>query len=90
MIRWPSHGMTVCKRVNPDESDYKWLDIEQTVGKDIQISDSSFVSQSIEHHLHFKTLTTAASLTAWWKLHKITNTTFAPSILLPSGTILIS
>ncbi len=42
---------------------------------DIQILDLSFLSQSIKRLPCFETLT-IAPLTAWWKFHKITNTTF--------------
>uniref|UniRef100_A0A8C3G8Y1 Palmdelphin n=1 Tax=Cyclopterus lumpus TaxID=8103 RepID=A0A8C3G8Y1_CYCLU len=42
-----------------------------------------FLSQSIKRHPCFKTLTIAETLTAWWKFHKITNITFAPSNFTP-------
>lgn len=66
---------------NPCES--IWLDIEQTLSKDISISDLPFLSQTIKRHPCFKMLTIAATLTAWWKFHQITNTPLTPSKYTP-------
>lgn len=60
---------------NPAQSDNTWTDIEQTLCKDIHISDLPFISRSITHHPCFKNPAIATTLTAWWKFHQITNST---------------
>lgn len=73
----------IYKWTHPSHSDHTWLDIEQTLCKDIQISDIPFLSQSIKRHPCFNALTIASALTAWWKFHKITNSTLSPSNFTP-------
>ena len=60
-----------------------WLDIEKTFCNEIKISDLPFLNQSIKLHPCFKSLTISTALTAWWKFHKITNTSFAISEYTP-------
>lgn len=64
-------------------SDNTWLDLEQTICKDIQISDLPFCSQSVKKHPSFKAPTISSSLTAWWKFYYITGSAVAPSIRTP-------
>lgn len=49
----------------------------------ISISDLPFLSKSIKKYPCFKLLTISSTLTAWWKFHKITNSTLTPSKLTP-------
>lgn len=61
----------------------QWLDLEQTICINLQISDLLFLSQEIRKHACFKAPTIGSSLTAWWKFHIITNTKPSPSKFTP-------
>ena len=67
------------KWINTNQSDSTWIDIEQTLCKEIHISDLPFIGRSITHHPCFKNSAIATALSAWWNLHQITNTTISPS-----------
>ena len=67
------------KWINTNQSDSTWKDIEQTLCKEIHISDLPFIGHSITHHPCFKNPAIATALSAWWNLHQITNTTISPS-----------
>lgn len=73
----------IFKWIHPKQSDSTWLGIEETICKNISISDLPFLTQTIKRHLCFKTLSISATLTAWWKYHKVTNSTLAPSKFTP-------
>ena len=73
----------IYKWTHPHHSDSTWLDIEQALCKDVQISDTPFLSQAIKHHPCFNAITIASALTAWWKFHKITHSTLAQSNFTP-------
>lgn len=73
----------IYKWIHPNPSESTWLDVEQSVCKDINISDLPFYNQTIKKHNCFKTPTIATALTAWWKFHQITNTPLAPSKYTP-------
>ena len=60
-----------------------WLDLEQTICKDIQISDMPFLTPTIKKHPSFKAPTISSGLSAWWKFHNITNSKHSPSKLSP-------
>ncbi len=71
------------KWIHPDPSESTWLDVEETICKDINTSDLPFYNQTIKKHHCFKMPTIAAALTAWWKFHQITNSPLAPSKYTP-------
>ncbi len=73
----------IYKWIHPHQSDKAWLNIEQTFCKTIPISDLPFLSHSIKHHQCFEITTISATLTAWWKFHKVTNSTLGPSKSTP-------
>ncbi len=73
----------IYKWTHPNHLDHTWLDMEQTLCKDIQISDIPFLSQSIKRHPCFNAVTIASALTAWWIFYKITNSTLSPSNFTP-------
>ncbi|CAJ1048216.1 LINE-1 retrotransposable element ORF2 protein [Xyrichtys novacula] len=73
----------IYKWTHPTQSDSTWLDIEQTVSKDIHLSDLPFLSQTIKKHPCFQNPTISSALTAWWKFYSITNSTLAPSLFTP-------
>lgn len=73
----------IYKWIHPHQSDNTWLDIEQTFCKNITISDLPFIlSHSVKHHQCFQT-TISATLTAWWKFHKVKNSTLGPFKFTP-------
>ena len=69
----------IYKWLHPNHSDTSWLDIEQTLCKDIHITDLPFISRSIIRHPCFKNPAIATTLTAWWKCNKLTNNTISPT-----------
>lgn len=71
------------KWMHPTPTESIWLDLEQTICKNIHISDLPFCSQSIKQHHAFKSPTIAAVQTAWWKFDHITITPLSPSELTP-------
>lgn len=46
------------------QTNFSTLDIEQTLCKDILISDTPFLSQSIKRHPFFKAISISSALTA--------------------------
>lgn len=67
----------------PNQSNGTWLDLEQSICTNLQISDLPFCSSTIKKHPCFKALTIGSTLTAWWKFHSITNTKPSPSRFTP-------
>ncbi|KAI2645143.1 LINE-1 retrotransposable element ORF2 protein [Labeo rohita] len=73
----------IYKWIQPNSSDYTWQDIEQSICKDINISELPFHSQTIQKHHCFKMPTIETTLTAWWKFHQITNSPLIPCKYTP-------
>lgn len=73
----------IYKWTHHTQSDIIWLDIEQSLCKELNIADIPFLTKSIKHHTCFNAVTIASTLTAWWKFHQITNSILAPSNLTP-------
>lgn len=71
------------KWIHPNHYHNTWLDIEQDECKDISITDLPFFSNTIKHHHCFKNTVIATTLTAWWKVNKITNFTMTPGAHTP-------
>ena len=64
--------------IHPTKQSNPWIEIEQAQCQAISISDLPFINCTIKHHSCFKANTISTTLTAWWKAHKITNSTLAP------------
>ena len=73
----------IYKWTHPTPSDSTWQEIEETFCQNIPLSALPFCSISIKQHPCFKISTISSTLTAWWKLYKITNATLSPSTLTP-------
>ncbi len=67
------------KWTNPNQSDNSWTAYEQTLCKEVHMSDLPFISHFTAHNPCFKNATIATTLTAWWKYHQITDTTISPT-----------
>jgi len=55
----------IYKWIHPTESDIIWLDIEQSLCKELNIADIPFLTKSIKQHTCFDAVTIATTLTAW-------------------------
>lgn len=78
-----NHLQYVYKWTHHNQSDTIWLDLEQTICNNLQITDLPYLTPAIKKHPCFKAPTIGSSLTAWWKFHTITNTKYSPSKLTP-------
>lgn len=68
---------------SPTHHQHSWIDREQTECKDIALTDLPFISNTIKCHNCFKNTAIAITLTAWWKVNKIKNTTISPTTQTP-------
>ncbi len=68
--------------------DEPWLDVEQALCNNIEISDLPFISSISKRHVCFKSISISSSLTAWWEFLKMTESSLIPCKRTPSGTIL--
>lgn len=60
-----------------------WLDLEKQLCTPIFIADLPFLPQSIKKMDFYHNITISTTLTAWWKVNKITKATLAPCKLTP-------
>uniref|UniRef100_A0A3B3HAI8 Reverse transcriptase domain-containing protein n=1 Tax=Oryzias latipes TaxID=8090 RepID=A0A3B3HAI8_ORYLA len=73
----------VQKWLNPGVLDESWLDIEQNLCDNLDISNLPFFSSKIKQHKCFRSLNISSSLTAWWDFLKKNNLTLFPCKLTP-------
>uniref|UniRef100_A0A669D815 Reverse transcriptase domain-containing protein n=1 Tax=Oreochromis niloticus TaxID=8128 RepID=A0A669D815_ORENI len=58
--------------------DEPWLDVEQALCNNLEISDLPFISSNIQRHECFKSINISSSLTAWWEFLKLTESSLIP------------
>ncbi len=58
--------------------DEPWLDVEQALCNNIEISDLPFISSISKRHVCFKSISISSSLTAWWEFLKMTESSLIP------------
>uniref|UniRef100_A0A3B3HTW8 Reverse transcriptase domain-containing protein n=1 Tax=Oryzias latipes TaxID=8090 RepID=A0A3B3HTW8_ORYLA len=73
----------VQKWLNPGVLDESWLDTEQNLCDNLNISNLPFFSSKIKQHKCFRSLNISSSLTAWWDFLKKNNLTLFPCKLTP-------
>jgi len=69
MIKW----------INKNNYTKSWIDLEQNQCNSTSIADLPFLPTSIKKLHYFKNITITSTLTAWWKINKITNSSLTPS-----------
>ncbi len=69
--------------LTPSDLDSHWLETEQALCNNINLSDLPFISQTIKHNTCFQNISIASALTAWWKTVHIKGSTVAPSTRSP-------
>uniref|UniRef100_A0A669EVM6 Reverse transcriptase domain-containing protein n=1 Tax=Oreochromis niloticus TaxID=8128 RepID=A0A669EVM6_ORENI len=58
--------------------DEPWLDVEQALCNNLEISNLPFISSNIQRHECFKSINISSSLTAWWEFLKLTESSLIP------------
>ena len=68
----------IAKWLKPSPQDNPWLNVEQGLCGNLEISDLPFISPNIKYHKCFKSVNISTSLTAWWEFLKITKSSIVP------------
>ena len=73
----------ISKWLKPSPLEELWINIEQALCDNLEISDLPLISQNVKHHKCFKSVNISTSLTAWWEFLKITKSSLLPCKLTP-------